>query len=80
MDTATIATVCVAVISSGGSVLAAYVARQVHHVRNNTAPISNGFAGDVTRRLERIELLITNHLEDHAAADVAARRRKPNTW
>lgn len=63
-------TVIVAIVGACGSIVAAYVARQAQH---NTRPISNGFAGDVTRRLDRIESLIQHHIQTHADNDVAKR-------
>lgn len=68
--------VLVAAVAAGGSVITAIVSRKVHE---NTKPIGNGFAGDVTRRLERIEGLIIDHLEDHASADLS-RKRRGDTW
>jgi hypothetical protein len=61
----------VAAIGALGSVVAAWVARQA--VRN-TRPLSNGFAGDITGRLTRIEDLIVNHINDHAQSNI---KRKP---
>lgn len=57
----------VAAIGALGSVVAAWVARQA--VRN-TRPLSNGFAGDITSRLSRIEDLIVNHINDHAKSHI----------
>lgn len=70
--TAAVASVTVATIATAGTLVAAWLA---HRAERNTRPISNGFAGDVTRRLERIEVLIVNHLEDHAERDLAPRRK-----
>lgn len=64
-------TIAVATIGATGSIAAAYVARQVHR---NTKPISNGFASDTLRRLDRIEALILNHIEAHADSDVQRKR------
>lgn len=61
----------VASIGAVGAVAAAWIARQA---QRNTKPLSNGFAGDVTRRLDRIECLITSHIQAHADHDVSRRR------
>ena len=64
-------TVYVAAIAALGSILSAWLALKA---QKNTKPLSNGFAGDVIRRLDRIEGAILNHLEDHAEAELKKRR------
>jgi len=59
--------IIVATIGAGGAVFAARVARQA---RDNTRPISNGFASDTLHRLDRIEGLIIAHIASHAAHDL----------
>ena len=61
------AAVIVATVGAVGSVMAAWVARQA---RNNTQPISNGFAKDTLGRLDRIEGLIIAHIASHATHDL----------
>ena len=61
------AIIIVAAIGAIGSTIAAWVSRQAV---KQTKPISNGFAPDIKRRLDRIEQLITNHIEQHANNDV----------
>ena len=72
MDTASMVAAIVAIIAACiaavGSVAAAKVGRQA---RDNTRSVGNGFAGDVTRRLARIEGLVVAHLEAHATHDLA---------
>lgn len=66
------ASVAVATIAAAGTVTAAILTRKVEQ---NTRGVSNGFAGDTTRRLERIEQLIVDHLDDHAQRDLMRRRK-----
>lgn len=66
-----VVTIGVAAIGAVGSIVAAWVA---HRVARNTKPISNGFAADTFRRLDRIEELILDHIESHANADVRRKR------
>lgn len=58
-------------IAAVGAVTAAWVANRV---ARNTKPLGNGFAPGVVRRLDRIESLITDHINSHADADVHRRR------
>lgn len=60
----------VAAIGAAGSIVAAWVA---HKARQNTKPISNGFAPETLTRLARIEELIIDHINDHAKVSI---RRK----
>lgn len=59
--------IAVASIGAVGAIVAAWVARQA---RDNTKPISNGFAKDTLGRLDRIEGLIIAHIASHAAHDL----------
>jgi hypothetical protein len=73
MSTTTIealVSVVVATVAASGTIVAAWMS---HRAERNTRPISNGFAGDVCRRLGRIEHLLVNHLEDHAQHDLSGR-------
>lgn len=60
--------IAVASIGAIGACVAAFIS---HTTQRNTKPISNGFAADTTRRLDRIEGLITGHIQAHADHDVA---------
>lgn len=67
-----IVTLVAQAIAAAGAVTAAWVASRVHR---NTKPISNGFAPGVVKRLDRIESLITDHINAHADADVHRKKR-----
>jgi hypothetical protein len=66
-----IVTLAATSIAATGSVVAAWVATRVHR---QTKPIGNGFAHGVVKRLDRIETLITEHINAHATSDVRKRR------
>lgn len=63
----------VASIGAIGSILAALVARRAE---KNTRPVSNGFAGETLHRLNRIELLVTDHIQAHANSDLSEHRKR----
>lgn len=71
MDTG-LAGVIAAGLAAIASIITALIAKRAV---NNTKPISNGFAKDTIRRLDRIETLITHHIEEHADSDVRRRTR-----
>lgn len=52
-------TIAAATVSS---IAAVYAAK----AEKNSRPVSNGFAGGVNRKLDRLEDLIHEHLRDHA--------------
>lgn len=68
-----LAALAVATIGAVGSVVAAYVA---HKARQNTKPISNGFAPETLARLARIEELVTNHINDHAQYSISIGKKR----